>query len=175
MASSLYKGMVSSAISTYTISLKRELKQSPMETVYVLQKWNVDLAEDNHIALRLLLCQQDPADFEIIEFFLDQTAVDIQYLDWRSCAHTLCIALSPSCFDWAVYQSFEAINKVRMLKRHDLAMLLEEHAVCPKQVHIIISDYCYAPYHFKYDDDDYDERGNYKVDTMDSTATPEHD
>ena len=171
------KGMMSLATCDQTIrnKLERNPSESPVVTLRILQKWNCDLAEDKFQSIRTnvlytlsTLNESNHsvlnASFDVIEFCLIHTGVNVQYFDCRALDEEEGL-LAVSCaqsVDYAIYQSFQRINKMQDQKRQILSIfLLNVFRMDP--YHGIIAEYCYSPYDFRFDLNDYHEAtGQYK-------------
>ena len=161
------EGMISLATCTTTIRNKLERKESPITTLRILVKWNCDLAENKFNSLRTNLLytfctvediEMVEASFALIEYCILHSEVDdVQYFDCRVLDEDEGL-LAVSCHqsvDEAIYQSFQRINEMQERKRQILSIfLLNVFRMDP--YHGIVADYCYAPYEFAIDPNDYD-------------------
>lgn len=167
------EGMISLATCTTTIRNKLERNESPVTTLRILDKWKCNLAENKFNSLRSNLLytfstitdqSMLEASFEIIDFCILCSEVDVQYFDCRILNEEegLLAVQCARSVDEAIYQSFQRINGMRSRKRQILSIfLLNVFRMDP--YHNIVADYCYAPYDFEFDPNAYDENnGEYK-------------
>merc|ERR1712079_956456 len=132
-------GMISLATCNPTIRNKLARKESPTTTLRILVKWNCDLAEYKFDSVRTHLLYsfstiEDTDDsysmlnasFELIEYCILHSEVDVQYFDCRVSDEEegLLAVSSPRSVDEAIYHSFQRINEIQERKRQILSIFL---------------------------------------------------
>eukprot|EP01084_Bolivina_argentea_P111946 199663_1 len=169
------QGMISLAVCTTTIRNKIEMNESPVKTLEVLTDWNCDLNEDECRSFRLMLYEFYTLDddqsllnasFDIIEYYLYQTSIEIQEFDCHGLDEDESL-LMVSCARWvdhSINKSFNTINELRATKLEKLSIFLFNHCNLEQPYNKIIAQYVWGgKYIFHFDENEYNHMtGEYK-------------
>ena len=113
--------------------------------------------------------------FEVIDWMLCHTDIDIQSLDCRALSpdDSLMLVTCSRSVDFSISQSIALLNQIRKQKHNQLFPFLCNETRLDKLCCALIADYCFGgEFIFEYDEKNYNERTGMYLEAVESGDEP---